>query len=131
MNTESDSHSIPVRELQPILAATETVTETGLPPQEPESLAAQLEAALAECRRLEGIQLEADTRLRQVRTDYGNRLIQLEQDAAAEHQTNENLLKKIETLEQSLAEQTLGMRKIKQQLSEPAAEQEKAKAELE
>jgi chromosome segregation ATPase len=133
MKMESDSQSAPIRDLQPIAADTETVTQTEA--SEPESLGVQLEAALAECKRLESVKLEADAaadkRLRQVRSEYGSRLIQLEQDSAAEHQTNENLLKKIEALEQTLAEQTLGMRKIKQQLAEPTAALGKTQAEFE
>jgi chromosome segregation ATPase len=135
MKMESDSASL--RELQPIVAATETVTQSDPadPSSEPGSLAAQLEAALAECKRLEAVKLEADAaadkRLRQVRIEYGNRLIQLEQDSAAEHQTNENLLKKIGALEQSLADQAQGMQTFKEQFAAPADALAKTKAEFE
>jgi chromosome segregation ATPase len=150
MNTPSDSESSTVRELQPIVSATETVTQGEIAPPEsmenfptpsnlilqpPEQLAAQFEAARAKCKLLERLKLEADAaadqRLRQVKIEYGNRIIQLEQDSAAERQTHETLIKKIEALENSLAEQTQGMQKIKEQFSEPDAVLAKAKTELE
>src|SRR3954470_13272185 len=100
MKKESDSTSAPMGELQPIVADTETITQTEteqpeagqLSPEEPGSLAAQLEAA--------------EQRLRQVRSDYGTRLLQLEEDSAAEHRANEALVRKIEALEKLLEEQT-------------------------
>lgn len=130
MKPPSDSESVRARELQPIIADTETVTQNEIAPPE----LTQLEAALAECRRLEQAKLEADAaadkRLRQVKSEYGVRLIQLEQDASAERDVNEKLSKKIEALELSLAEQAQGLRPIDQQVFESTAALEKSKAEF-
>src|SRR5689334_15398896 len=119
MKMQSDTESFRARELRPIVAATETATQAETPP--PESgdwtrLSGELKAARTECECLKRMQLEAEVaaekRLRQVHSDYGSRLIQLEQDLFAERQVNENLSKKIEVLQQSLDEQTKGMRRI-------------------
>jgi len=140
MNVQVNSTSVPDRELQPIANTTETATvqpEVGDPSQagsESDRMAAKLEAARAECERLSRIKFEADAaadkRLRKVQTEYGNRIMQLEQDIVAERQTNADLSKKIEALEQSLDEQTKGMRRIKQQLSEPEAMLDKTLTEI-
>jgi len=139
MNTQRDSELF--------AAATETVTQTetvqpetgAKPPTQaaplsPDRLAAKLEAARAECERLARVKFETETaankRLHQVQSEYGKRIEQLEQDLVAERHTNGDLSKKIESLEKSLEEQTKGMRRIKQQLSEPAATLEKASTEF-
>jgi len=145
MSLQVNSNSAPASELQPIAATTETTTEgtqpemgasaeAASPLSDPERMAAKLEAARAECERLASMKFEADAaadkRLRKVQSEYGGRIMQLEQDLVAERQTNGDLSKKIEALEISLDEQTKGMRRIKQQLSEPAAAMEKANTEI-
>jgi chromosome segregation ATPase len=66
-----------------------------------------------------------------MQTDYGNRVIQLEEDLSAERQVNEQLSKRLEAQEQSFAAQVKGMQKIKQQHPESPTTPEKSKAELE
>src|SRR5262249_45307168 len=74
----------------------------------------------------------------QMQTDYGNRVIQLEQDLSTERQANDQLSKRLEAQEQSVTAQIKGMRKIKeqhpelkQQNSEPAAAPDRLKADFE
>jgi chromosome segregation ATPase len=134
-------------ELQQIVPTTETATQSEppkTPPGEkaparpvrsrqlnPEKLAAQLVTVQNECKRLERVKFESDKRLRQMQTDYGNRVIQLEQDLSSERQTNDQLSKRLEAQEQSVSAQIKGMRKIKEQHPESAAAPEKSNAELE
>jgi|GEM_PF-4026211 len=138
MKMQSDSESLSARELRPMVATTETATQAETP--SPESaewtrVKAELTAARAECDCLKRVKLEADVaaerRLHQMQSDYGNRMIQLEQDLFAERQINENLSKKLEVQQQSLDEHAKGMRRIKQQLSEPAAALGQLQAEFE
>jgi chromosome segregation ATPase len=133
-----------VPEMQQIVPTTETVT-TETPqgkagekaparprPRNPERLAAQLEVAQNECKRLERVKFEADKHVRQLQTDYGNRLIQLEQDLSAERQINETLSKRLEAQEQSVTAQMRGMQKIREQHhSEPVDARQKTQAEIE
>jgi chromosome segregation ATPase len=136
-----------VPEIQQIVPTTETVTTETAKPQagekppaqpvgrsrsrNPERLAAQLEVAQNECKRLERVKFEADKHVRQLQTDYGNRLIQLEEDLSAERQINETLSKRLEAQEQSVTAQIKGMQKIREQRSEPADSRQKTQAEIE
>ena len=133
-------------ELQQIIPTTETATQnetsepksgekSPAPParsrsRNPEQLASKLEAAQNECKRLERVKFESEKRLRQMQTDYGNRVIQLEQDLSNEREINEQISKRLEAQEQSFSVQVKGMQKIKQQHPESAAAPEQPNAEL-
>jgi chromosome segregation ATPase len=152
MSTPSDSESVAARELQPIIADTETITQSDA--AQPESgeiaptqadlllsslrerneLAAELDAARNKFQALERSKVEAmaaaDKRLHQIRSEYGSRVIQLDDDLSAERKINEKLSTKIQGQEQLLADHAKELLKMKEQLSEPAAELQKAKVEF-
>jgi len=67
--------------------------------------------------------------LRQVQAQYVSRIVQLEGDLMAQRQINEELTRKFQAQEKSLTELNKGMRRLKENLSEPAAKLDKVEAE--
>lgn len=67
---------------------------------------------------------------RQLQAQYVSRIVQLEEDLMSQRQINEDLARKLETQEKSLADFNKGMRRMKEQLSGPAATIEQAEAEV-
>lgn len=125
----------PASELKPMVSTTETTT-LGQTPQPvsgakpPARAAVHSRSPASETARLEGgriarLKFEADKRLRQIQKDYGNRLIQLEQDLAAERLLNENLSKKLEVPQSSPAEP-----EAKPKMADLAIRLEQASSEL-